>query len=128
MMLFLASLATLFALISVVQATPTHQFDHFFAGWNGDVQRILHENCTAPLTEYLTGKVNYTLGKQSLVNPVIDCVLSVFPESKKAECKQATSFPTVTIQPSKLIFRALTVLRSFFHVARPMKYRSTDIL
>ncbi|KAI3319458.1 hypothetical protein HD806DRAFT_509040 [Xylariaceae sp. AK1471] len=79
------SLATLFALVSVVQATPTHQFDHFFPGWNGIIQRTLRENCSDPYAEYLTGKVNDTLGKESLVNPVIDCVLGVFPESRKAE-------------------------------------------
>ncbi|KAI1276850.1 hypothetical protein F5Y07DRAFT_365275 [Xylaria sp. FL0933] len=85
MKLLTASLATLFALVYVAQATPTHQFDHFFPGWNDRVQTILRENCSEPYAEYLTGNVNYTLGVQSLVNPVIDCVLGAFPESRKAE-------------------------------------------
>ncbi|GAP86987.1 hypothetical protein SAMD00023353_2401440 [Rosellinia necatrix] len=85
MKLFTASLATLVALVSVIQATPTHQFDHFFPGWNARVQAILRDNCSEPYAEYLTGNVNQTLGKLSLVNPVIDCVLEAFPESRKAE-------------------------------------------
>ncbi|KAI0427696.1 hypothetical protein F5Y09DRAFT_315434 [Xylaria sp. FL1042] len=85
MQLLTASLATLFALVSLVQATPTHQFDHFFPGWNDRVQAILRDNCSQPYAEYLTGNVNSTLGLQSLVNPVIDCILGVFPESRKAE-------------------------------------------
>lgn len=88
MKLLTASLATLFALLSVVQATPTHQFDQFFPGWNNDVQLILRENCSDVYAEYLTGKVNYTLGRQSLVSPVTDCILNVFSETKKAERKQ----------------------------------------
>ncbi|KAI0394143.1 hypothetical protein F5Y17DRAFT_429072 [Xylariaceae sp. FL0594] len=85
MKLLSATLATLFALFSVTQATPTHQFDHFFPGWNDDVQKIIRENCSTEYAAYLTGKVNYALGKQSLVTPVTDCILSVFPETKKAE-------------------------------------------
>ncbi|KAI1128998.1 hypothetical protein F5Y10DRAFT_163600 [Nemania abortiva] len=85
MKLLVASLATLFALISVVLAEPTHQFDHFFSGWNSLVQNTLRNNCSDVYNEYLTGHVNYTLGKESLVNPVIDCVLGVFSESRKAE-------------------------------------------
>lgn len=67
MKLLTASLATLFASLSIVQATPTHQFDHFFPGWNDLVQGILRDNCSEPYAEYLTGHVNYTLGRQSLV-------------------------------------------------------------
>ncbi|KAI0965779.1 hypothetical protein F4678DRAFT_315006 [Xylaria arbuscula] len=85
MKLFTASLATLVGLVCGVQATPTHQFDHFFPGWNERVQVILRENCSEPYAEYLTGNINHTLGAQSLVNPVIDCVLGVFPESRKSE-------------------------------------------
>ncbi|KAI1419959.1 hypothetical protein F5Y12DRAFT_174236 [Xylaria sp. FL1777] len=85
MQLLTASLAALLAAVYVVQATPTHQFDHFFPGWNDRVQAILKDNCSEPYAEYLTGNINYTLGVQSLVNPVIDCVLGVFPESRKAE-------------------------------------------
>ncbi|KAI0871631.1 hypothetical protein GGS24DRAFT_470676 [Hypoxylon argillaceum] len=85
MKLLVTSLATLFALVFVVQAEPTHQFDHFYAGWNALVQDILRVNCSTVYADYLTGHPNYTLGKESLVNPVIDCVLGVFPESRKAE-------------------------------------------
>ncbi|KAI1302714.1 hypothetical protein F5Y03DRAFT_193700 [Xylaria venustula] len=85
MKLFTASLAALVVLAWGVQATPTHQFDHFFPGWNERVQVILRENCSEPYAEYLTGNINRTLGAQSLVNPVIDCVLGVFPESRKSE-------------------------------------------
>ncbi|KAI3330388.1 hypothetical protein F4824DRAFT_479045 [Ustulina deusta] len=85
MKLLTGSLATLFALVGVGQATPTHQFDHFFPGWNDRVQAILRDNCSEPYAEYLTGNINYALGVQSLVNPVIDCVLEAFPESRKAE-------------------------------------------
>ncbi|KAI1171996.1 hypothetical protein F4777DRAFT_563437 [Nemania sp. FL0916] len=91
MKLFTASLATLLACLSVTtQAEPTHQFDHFFPGWNPVVQTILHDNCSEPYANYLTGHVNYTLGKESLVNPVIDCVLQQFPESRKAELGTAS--------------------------------------
>ncbi|KAI1747047.1 hypothetical protein F4782DRAFT_552592 [Xylaria castorea] len=85
MKLFTASLATLFALIPAAHAVPTHQFDHFFPGWNTRVQDILKGACAEPYAVYLTGKVNETEGKQSIVNPVIDCVLEEFPESRKAE-------------------------------------------
>lgn len=85
MKLFTASLATLFALIPLAHAVPTHQFDHFFPGWNWRVQAILRDNCSEPYDAYLTGQVDESLGKQSLVNPVIDCVLEAFPESRKAE-------------------------------------------
>ncbi|KAI1109843.1 hypothetical protein F5Y14DRAFT_388541 [Nemania sp. NC0429] len=85
MKLLTAGLVILFAFLSTVQATPTHQFDHFFPGWNDLVQGILRDNCSEPYAEYLTGNVNYTLGRQSLVNPVINCILEVFPEYRKAE-------------------------------------------
>ncbi|KAI8953057.1 hypothetical protein F4801DRAFT_538323 [Xylaria longipes] len=85
MKLVTASLATLFALIPAVHAVPTHQFDHFFPGWNERVQEILNGTCAEPYAVYLTGNVNQTEGKQSIVNPVIDCVLEAFPESRKAE-------------------------------------------
>ncbi len=94
MKLLTGSLATLFALVGVGQATPTHQFDHFFPGWNDRVQAILRDNCSEPYAEYLTGNINYALGVQSLVNPVIDCVLEAFPESRKAECKRFLSSST----------------------------------
>lgn len=87
MKLFTASLATLFALIPLSHAVPTHQFDHFFPGWNERVQVILRDNCSEPYDAYLTGNIDESQGKQSLVNPVIDCILEVFPESRKAECK-----------------------------------------
>ncbi|KAI0403801.1 hypothetical protein F4802DRAFT_279014 [Xylaria palmicola] len=82
---FTAGLATLFALVSVIEATPTRQFEHFFPGWNHLVQDIIRDHCSEPYAEYLTGNVNKTLGKQSLVNPVIDCILEEFPEFRKAE-------------------------------------------
>ncbi|KAI0551304.1 hypothetical protein F4679DRAFT_148177 [Xylaria curta] len=85
MKLFTASLATLFALVPAAYAVPTHQFDHFFPGWNTRVQDILKGACAEPYAVYLTGKINVTEGKQSIVNPVIDCVLEEFPESRKAE-------------------------------------------
>ncbi|KAI1738611.1 hypothetical protein F4680DRAFT_163537 [Xylaria scruposa] len=85
MKLFTASLATLFALVPAAHAVPTHQFDHFFPGWNTRVQDILKGACAEPYAVYLTGKINETEGKQSIVNPVIDCVLEEFPESRKAE-------------------------------------------
>ncbi|KAI0460308.1 hypothetical protein F5B21DRAFT_511033 [Xylaria acuta] len=85
MKLLTASLATLFALIPAAQAVPTHQFDHFFPGWDGRVQDILKGACAEPYAVYLTGKINQTEGRQSIVNPVIDCVLEEFPESRKAE-------------------------------------------
>ncbi|KAI1811689.1 hypothetical protein GGS20DRAFT_561793 [Poronia punctata] len=85
MKLVTAGFATLVTLLSAVKATPTHQFDHFFPGWNNDVQKILSENCSDVYAEYRTGKVNYTLGRQSLVTPVTDCILNVFGETKKAE-------------------------------------------
>lgn len=95
MKLLVTSLATLFALVFVVQAEPTHQFDHFYAGWNALVQDILRVNCSTVYADYLTGHPNYTLGKESLVNPVIDCVLGVFPESRKAECKYRPKYAFV---------------------------------
>lgn len=87
MKLLAAGLATVFALIPAVHAVPTHQFDHFFPGWDWRVQDILKGACAEPYAVYLTGKVNETEGKQSIVNPVIDCILTEFPESRKAECK-----------------------------------------
>jgi hypothetical protein len=84
-------LATLFAFLSVSYATPTHQFDQFFPGWNNYLQDILRDNCSEPYAAYQTGKVNYTLGKQSLVNPVINCILETFPEYRKAECTSPPS-------------------------------------
>ncbi|KAK5633703.1 hypothetical protein RRF57_009417 [Xylaria bambusicola] len=81
----MAGLTSLFALICVVRASPTHQFEQFFPGWNTLVQNILRENCSEPYAEYLADNLNRTLGVQSLVNPVIDCVLEQFPESRKAE-------------------------------------------
>ncbi|KAH8165986.1 hypothetical protein CIB48_g2262 [Xylaria polymorpha] len=85
MKLLAAGLATVFALIPAVHAVPTHQFDHFFPGWDWRVQDILKGACAEPYAVYLTGKVNETEGKQSIVNPVIDCILTEFPESRKAE-------------------------------------------
>ncbi|TGJ80849.1 hypothetical protein E0Z10_g7908 [Xylaria hypoxylon] len=85
MKLFTATLATLLAPILVVHAKPTHQFDHFFPGWNDRVQAILRDNCSEPYAEYLTGDIKEKGEAQALVNPVIDCVLGVFPESRKAE-------------------------------------------
>ncbi|RWA04472.1 hypothetical protein EKO27_g10631 [Xylaria grammica] len=85
MKLFTASLAALLAPVFMVHAKPTHQFDHFFPGWNERVQTILRENCSAPYAEYLTGEVPEGVGAQGIVNPLIDCILEVFPESRKAE-------------------------------------------
>ncbi|KAI0508845.1 hypothetical protein F5B22DRAFT_618937 [Xylaria bambusicola] len=85
MKLLTAGLACLSGLLCVVQASPTHQFDHFFPGWNNLVQNILRENCSEPYAEYLADNLNLTLGFQSLVNPVIDCILEEFPEFRKAE-------------------------------------------
>ncbi|KAI0150765.1 hypothetical protein GGR57DRAFT_182677 [Xylariaceae sp. FL1272] len=85
MKLFIASLAILLALIPAVQGTPTHQFDHFFPGWNDIIQGYLKDACSKEYAAYKTGKVNYTLGVESLVNPVIDCILEQFPNSRQAE-------------------------------------------
>ncbi|KAI1267062.1 hypothetical protein F5Y18DRAFT_381383 [Xylariaceae sp. FL1019] len=85
MKLLIASLAILLALIPAVQCTPTHQFDHFFPGWNHIIQRYLRDNCTEEYAAYKTGNVNLTLGVESLVNPVIDCILEQFPNSRQAE-------------------------------------------
>ncbi|KAI1741375.1 hypothetical protein F4680DRAFT_416620 [Xylaria scruposa] len=84
MKLFTAGLATLCALLSVVHASPTHQFDHFFPGWNQDIQDILRDNCSEPYASYLADKIKPGRGVLSLVNDVIDCVLGEFPESRKA--------------------------------------------
>ena len=89
MKLFIAGLATLCALFSVVQASPTHQFDHFFPGWNERVQVILRDNCSEQYAAYLADNIDPSQGVQYLVNSLIDCVLEVFPESRKAECKHS---------------------------------------
>ncbi|KAI1263855.1 hypothetical protein F5Y18DRAFT_418152 [Xylariaceae sp. FL1019] len=70
-----ASLAALLAVSSTVQCAPTHQFGY-----------LRKPECADSYAAYLTGNVNKTIGLQSLVNPVIDCVLTQMPESRKAEC------------------------------------------
>ncbi|KAI8626549.1 hypothetical protein F5Y19DRAFT_446044 [Xylariaceae sp. FL1651] len=85
MKLLTASVATLLIYTSTVISTPTRQFEKFLGGWDGLIQGYLRNNCSDQYAAYLTGNVNYTVGAESLVNPVLDCVLGVFPESRKAE-------------------------------------------
>ncbi|ORY70502.1 uncharacterized protein BCR38DRAFT_504115 [Pseudomassariella vexata] len=81
----LAALALLSTAAPPVVAAPTHQFDQFFPGWDSMLQELLRENCSAPYAPYRTGNVDFNAGSSSLVTPVIECILSQFPEFRKAE-------------------------------------------
>ncbi|KAI0191633.1 hypothetical protein F4808DRAFT_382136 [Astrocystis sublimbata] len=84
MKLLTATLAALLVGIPAVYAKPTHQFDHFFPGWNNYVHDLLRENCADEYALYLTG-ASPDGKKQGAVNPVISCILENFSEVRKAE-------------------------------------------
>ncbi len=106
-------------LVAGAAASPTHQFDQFFPGWDPIIQQVIRDNCTAVLDQYRTGDVNASLGLSSLVTPVINCILDNTPEFRKAE--MAASAVVLGLAPTVLQSLASTTGElSLLSLRRPL--------
>lgn len=110
--------ALLFA--QAAQCIPTRQFDQFFPGWNSLIQKLLREKCSEQLKTYKSEimPVGPDVGLSSLVTPVIDCLLTEFPEFRKTEL--AASAVILGAMPTILqTIGSLTVEMALLSLRRP---------
>ncbi|RYP56312.1 hypothetical protein DL771_011964 [Monosporascus sp. 5C6A] len=92
---------------------PKHkisQFQEFFPAWNQLITNILRENCSVELDTYRAIGAKWS---------VIDCVLSAFSESRKAEAAAAAL--TLSLTPAVLqIVSPTTTDTSLLFLQRPI--------
>ena len=62
---------------------PGRQFDEFLHGWDSEVQRIIHDNCTEQLLFY-RHPVN-PVSRSDHVTRLVECILANTPEFRKIE-------------------------------------------
>ncbi|KAI9166436.1 hypothetical protein HJFPF1_02537 [Paramyrothecium foliicola] len=116
---FLLLTASLY--IKAIQCIPSHQFDQFFPSWNGMIQQMLREKCLEQLEVYKSEQLpeGENVGLSSLVTPIIDCLLSEFPEFRKAEL--AASAVILGSMPNILqTIGSLTVETALLSLRRPL--------